>query len=146
MPKFWSFIGRELVSNHIRLLDMVYDEINVGNDELSNWLSNITPLEPVNHRNQEIINNYSNILNYVQTSGLYKSEALTGWSGITIADPWLIATAMLYNYTIITFENPNSGLNVKQPVKKVKIPDICKEFNVRCESLYYMMKKLSFKG
>jgi hypothetical protein len=62
-----------------------------------------------------------------------------------VADPWLIAAAIKHSYTVITFEKSNVGLNVNQPSKSVKIPDICKQFNVNCEDLFYMMRILGFK-
>ncbi|GHV90487.1 hypothetical protein AGMMS50268_09900 [Spirochaetia bacterium] len=145
-PNFWSFIENKLLSNKIMLLDMVYDEINVGNDELSNWLQNISALEPINHRDSDIIKNYGDVLNYIQDCGYYKTEALNDWSNAKTADPWLIATAMVNHYTIITFERSNGSLNKVSPSKNAKIPDICKQFNVPCKDLYYMMDKLSFNN
>jgi hypothetical protein len=143
-PNFWLFIENELLSNRIILLDMVYDEINVGNDELSNWLRNIPALEPIDHKDSDIIKNYGDILNFIQNCGYYRIEALNGWSNAKTADPWLIATAMANQYTIISFESSQGILNKVNPSRSAKIPDICKQFNVPCRDLYYMMDKLSF--
>jgi hypothetical protein len=144
-PSFWSFIENKIIAKQIIILDKVYDEINVGNDELSNWIKQITSLEPLSYKNQDIINNYGLIMNYLQSSGFYKTEALDSWAQPTAADPWLVAAAMTFHYTIITFEISNTNLNTKQQSKKVKIPDICKHFNIACHDLYYLLNTLAFR-
>src|SRR5215475_10745318 len=62
------------------------------------------------------------ILNYIQSSGLYKEKALNEWSKLDIADPWLIATAYVYNLTIITFEKANGDFDINHKSSKCKIP------------------------
>jgi hypothetical protein len=84
-------------------------------------------------------------MNYIRTSGFYSSIALNAWAQGNKADPWIIAAAMAYNYTVITFETFNQGLNINQPSKIVKIPNVCQQFDVVCKDLYYMMHKLSIR-
>ena len=144
-PDFWDFIGQKMKSEEIKTLDLVYNEIARGNDSLRDWLLSIKGIKKIERKNNVIISNYGNILNYISTCGFYKIEALNSWSTATTADPWLIATALNHSYTVITFEKPNQSLNSKQKTKDVKIPDICNEFNVKCENLYYMMRQLGFK-
>ena len=144
-PDFWNFIEQKIKSKEIKILDMVYNEITKGGDELSDWLSAIANIELTDRKNGTIITHYSSILNYIHNSPFYKTEALNTWSTATIADPWLIAAALTHSYTIITFEKSNAGLSDKHPSKNAKIPDVCSQFNVRCENLYYMMRGLGFK-
>jgi hypothetical protein len=73
---------------------MVYDEVAVGTDELSAWIKNINGLEKVNHKNHDILASYADILDFIQKSGFYKTEALNSWSQPTVADPFLIAAAI----------------------------------------------------
>ena len=145
-PDFWSFIRREILSDNIKILDLVYVEIAPETDPLSDWLSAIKNLKKIDHRDSTIINNYSNILNYIQSCPFYKPAALHSWATGTVADPWIVATAISHSFTVITFEKPNAGLIKNQPSKDVKIPDICKQFNVKYESLFYMMRKLGFRN
>jgi len=144
-PDFWNFIEREISVKNIKILDMVYDEIATGGDALSNWFSGIKDIEKIERREISIINSYSNILKYIQNCGLYKINALNSWSTGTVAHPWIIATAHSLSYTVITFETSNAGLSKNQQSKDAKIPDICKQFNVKCNDLYYMMRKLGFR-
>ncbi|GHT67955.1 hypothetical protein FACS1894110_14450 [Spirochaetia bacterium] len=72
-------------------------------------------------------------------------DALANWSAEDIADPWIIASAMANNYTVITMESGAGSLQKNQPSSNVKLPDICKQFNVKCENLFYLIRALSFK-
>ena len=142
---FWKFIEQKIKSEEIKILDIVYDEINKGGDELSKWISAIKNIELINHVDSSFITQYSNILDYIQNSPLYRPEALKTWATATTADPWLIAVALTNSYTVVTFERSNAGLNANQPSRDAKIPDVCRRFNVKCEDLYYMMRQLGFK-
>jgi hypothetical protein len=142
---FWSFVSENITLKKIKIMDKVYDEITANDDDLSNWLSAVDDLDLVEYKDSEIIGCYGNILNYIQGSPLYQDTALKSWSASNVADPWLIAAAKKYSYTVITFETPNASLNTSQPTKKVKIPDICRQFDVKYENLFYMMRKLGWK-
>ncbi|MCL1993124.1 MAG: DUF4411 family protein [Spirochaetes bacterium] len=144
-PDFWDFIEFNIASKSIKILDMVYDEIIDGKDLLSDWLSGIKSKELVRHKDIGVIHCYSNILNYINDSPFYKIEALNNWSAENTADAWLIAAAIVHSCTVITFEKPNNGLNDRYPSKNAKIPDVCKEFDIKCEDLYYMMRHLDFR-
>lgn len=61
-------------------------------------------------------------------------------SGITsgFADPWVVAMAMVYSATVLTFEVPSGGGGNK-------IPDMCKRFGVAYMSPYEMIKEEGWK-
>ena len=84
-------------------------------------------------------------MQHIQNSPCYKPAALAEWSRESAADPWLIAAAAVYNYTLITFEEANKGLNTKNPSKSAKIPDVANEFGVKTEKLFYMIRELGLK-
>jgi hypothetical protein len=144
-PEFWTFIEQSITAKKIIILDMVYDEIAVGTDTLSLWIKNIQNFEPLNHRTQEFIKHYADILNFIQMSGFYKTDALRSWSVPSVADPFLVAVAIQNKYTVITGERPNTGLNKTNPSPKVKTPDICTQFNVKWGDLFSMLTKLGFR-
>lgn len=77
--------------------------------------------------------------------GFYKVEALAsdkGWAHEKIADPWLIAIAKEKGYTIVTSELPVPSLNKVNPSRNVKIPDVCKQLNVRCIDMNQFFKEV----
>ena len=135
-------MGNHIELGSIVLLDVVKSELNKGDDNLTEWLSNLTIRQLVDHRDPKILGKYGEILQNIQDDLRYKPAALNEWARESIADAWLIATAAVYNFTIITFERHNNGLSVKNPSKKAQIPDIADIFGVRTQNLYYMMRTL----
>ena len=142
---FWSQMEQHIQQGEIVILDVVKKEVLKGVDPLQEWMENIEINNYVDHRQDAILQKYSEILQYVQMAPFYTESALKEWSKESVADAWLLATAAVYNYTIITFETENKGLNSRNPSKNAKIPDVAKEFGISVQNLYYMMRKLSFR-
>lgn len=141
---FWKQLKHHIEVGNIVLLDMVKDEITKGKDELSEWISSIN-VEEIDHRTPAIISNYSKILQNIQEDSSYKETALANWAQETVADAWLIATAKVNNYTIITFERKQKMLNSRNSFKNAKIPDVAEDFGVKVADLYYLMRTLEIK-
>ncbi len=142
---FWEQIKNNIENGSIVILDMVKDEINRGNDQLSDWMREIRIAEEIDHRAQNIILNYRNVLDYIQNEPSYKETALENWSQEHIADAWLIATAIAKDYTIITFEQKKRSINPGNKYKNAKIPDVAEHFNVKVDDLFYLMRTLNIK-
>lgn len=144
-PGFWSQMEQAVNAGKIAILDVVKNEILQGNDSLKDWMDVLEIGLYVDRRQPAILEKYSAILQYIQYNPCYQLSALKEWSKGKSADPWLIATASVYDYTIVTFESPNNGLNERDPSKKAKIPDVAKVFDVETTDLYQMIRKLGFK-
>lgn len=145
IPTYWCELSKRAESGRLVLLDMVKKEIDKGEDDLADWVGEQTGFEICHHVTPEIISKYQDVLQYVQSCGLYKEQALHAWAPENIADPWLIAAAAVNDYTIITAEVPSGGLSRKNPNRNAKIPDVAKAFGVRTNNLYYMMRQLGIK-
>ena len=145
VPTYWKELAKRLDTGRMILFDMVKDEIDKGQDELSAWIDKQTGFVICNHIEPAIISKYQEVLQYVQNCGLYKPQALQSWAPVYIADPWLIAAAAVNDYTIITVEKPSSGLSPKTQNKNAKIPDVARAFGVKTHDMYYMMRKLEIK-
>lgn len=52
------------------------------------------------------------------------------------ADPWIIAHAITQGGTVVTHEQKNP-----EKSNKVKIPNVCEHFNVRCINVYQMLRE-----
>lgn len=142
-PGFWEQFKKAILNDSVSVLDVVKAEINKGEDELTDWIAAMSELKTLDRRDQNILAKYGAVLSYLQNSPLYNDKALRAWSDASIADPWLIATAAAKGYTIITFEQSAGKISEKNPSGKPKIPDIAREFNVKCEDLYYFMRKMN---
>jgi hypothetical protein len=141
-PSFWTNIEKQILSKNIVILDKVFDEIVAKKDKLNDWLQGIQGLEQIDHKSSGIIQNYGRVINHIQSCGFYTPVALNAWAQEQVADPWIVAAAITNHYTVISFEVPIHGLNIKSPSDKPKIPNICEQLNVKHQNLYYMMKVL----
>ena len=142
--KFWEQLKTKINDGSIIILDLVRDEILKGEDDLSNWFNNLEISTCISHKEQDIIAKYAEILQFIQQNPSYQESALREWAQEHIADAWLIATASVYNYTLITFER-RQNVNPMNPSKMAKIPNIAELFNVNVNNLFYMMRKLDIK-
>lgn len=141
-PKFWQQLGDHIEQGSIVLLDKVKDELLKGDDELSDWLLDLDIRQLIDHREPDILAKYGEVLQCIQDDLRYKPAALEEWSKDSVADAWLIATAVAKDYTIITFETRNGGLSMANPSKNAKIPDVADIFGAITKDLYYMMRTL----
>lgn len=142
-PGFWQQLESKMRLDSVFVLDVAKNEIMAGGDELSGWFGSISGVNIIDRRNVSIITKYGEILRFLQGSPIYSEKALRNWSGANVADPWLIAAASAFGYTLITFETSAGVISVNSPSGKPKIPDIAREFHVKCENLFYFMKKVN---
>lgn len=140
---FWHQLLTNCSLDNVAVLDSVKEEVLKGEDELSAWMNSAKSIKICSRKDVSVVKKYSEILIHIQNSSLYNEKALRVWSKKEAADPWLIAVAAQYGYTIITFET-SSGI-ITTPSGRPKIPDIGKEFGVHCENLFYFMRKMNFK-
>jgi len=145
IPSYWGELSKHLESGQIVVMDMVKDEIDKGKDELAQWLDGTTRLQICQHVTPETVAKYQEVLQHVATCGMYKDSAFQAWAPGYIADPWLIAVALVHGYTIVTEEVKSGGLSKKTPNKGAKIPDVAESFGVKTTNLYNMMRKLGIK-
>ena len=144
-PGFWNQLEANIEKGSVAVLDIVKSEVLKGNDKLQKWMEEVKIANYIDHRQQEVLEKYSLVLQSIQNNPCYKPSALSEWSRLEVADPWIIAAAAVYGYTIITFEVSVSNLNDRNPCKFAKIPDVAKEFGVCTQDLFYMMRKLNFR-
>ena len=141
---FWDQIRSCIESGKIAILDMVKLELQNGdeNDPLKRWIEETEIQLFVDHREPSILEQYANVLQYVQDCGFYNDTALATWSQLTVADPWLIATAKAKGYVLVTFETNIHVLDEKNKTKRVRIPDVANHFGVKIVNLFDMMREL----
>jgi hypothetical protein len=142
VPTFWDFFKTNIENGRIAVLSKVYEEVSRGGDALSKWMASLS-IKTIDHRQPLVMENYRRILNHIQKSPAYNDKALAEWSDNNRADAWLIAAAMTFGRSVVTFEQPNYSLGT-YVCAHPKIPDICSDFNVKCNDLFNMMRSLEF--
>lgn len=132
-PGFWEAIESLAKSNRIRCPDRVRTELLSIKDELSAWVGTVEPSGLFAGADQAVQRQVGNIAQFVQNN----YETAQSKYFLDAADPWIIAHADLDKGVVVTLEQlaPSNS-------KRVKIPNICKHFNVPYMNTYFMLRKL----
>ena len=70
VPSFWKTFEDKIKAGNIVLLDIVKAEIDKGQDELKQWVSEREDVfEICNHVDPEIIPKYAEVMQYIQECG-----------------------------------------------------------------------------
>ena len=148
VPSFWKWF-KKTYDQSIYLVDKVRDELchaKKNKDDLQIWVEeNCLAKGKIILPNSDsiVLNEYATVLNYVAESPFYKQKSYDEWAAFEKADPWLIALAKAYDYTIVTMEERNLNLNSKNPTsKEPRIPDVCAALGVECINLYDLMREV----
>lgn len=136
-PAFWDWLEKQFQAGQVMSIDNVYLELTDSTDELSIWAKNHKShfLSVADKNTQDM---FVKIADHV-VSLTDKSQADIA-NFLSKADPWIIAKASTIGATIVTHEAlvpPNS--------KKVKIPNICKQFGVSYINTFELLSKLNAK-
>lgn len=143
-PSFWQQLRPKISLDKIAVLDKVRDEVLKGTDELSAWISDLPNECILSTQDMQILQKYRDVLSFIQQSDKYSEAALRRWSQLDIADPWLIAAAKVYGYTLLSFEQSAGTISEGSRSKNPKLPDVARHFQVPYTSLFDMMRNESF--
>ena len=143
-PSFWQQLRPKISLDKIAVLDKVRDELLKGTVELSAWITDLPNECILSTQDMQILQKYKDVLSFIQQSDKYSEVALRRWSQLDIADPWLIAAAKAYNYTILSFEQSAGTIPEGSRSKNPKLPDVARHFQVPYTSLFDMMRNESF--
>lgn len=131
-PSYWEKFSL-ILNDHVVVPKVVKDEI-IQSLWFLEWLKDNYSDNILNHKNYSEA--WQTILDYVQSSGLYKDEALTkqttGWANESIADPWIVAIAKEEGLIVVSNEDRIPNLGKGNPIKSTKVPDVCDRQGVRC--------------
>jgi hypothetical protein len=133
VPAFWEFLDKKAEEGIIFTSTFVYDELKKGSDELAKWAVDRRRSKFFVDANEECQRVFGSIANYVNS----EYEPYNSNHFLSVADPWIIALSKCSNAVVVTHEvlvAPNSA--------KIKIPNICKQFDVKFTDPYKMLRKL----
>ncbi len=123
-PSVWKWIIEKNDENQVFSIDQIYDEIAKGNDDLYKWVSQLNKdaffLVSTDLSTQLKFTEVADFVQSLNFNQFQKDDFLR------CADPWLIATALDKDMILVTQEKYDP--NIK---RKVLIPNICEEFDVR---------------
>lgn len=143
VSSFWEKVkdlsDREKIISIDKVKNEIYDNSS-HEDELKAWCqSNLKEGFFIN--TDTVFNNYREIVHWANSmSNHYKARAIEEFLSPNLADPWLVAFAMSNDCIIVTYEK-------SQPEGKsrIKIPEVCRQFNIRYLDTVGMLRELSEK-
>lgn len=133
-PVVWQW----LLDQHEKIgtIGAVYRELTESGDALSAWVkeNKESGFFRFDDGSTEVQENYIAVVNLVNNDRYYSPEEKARF--LSGADPWLIAYAMTHGCLLVTHERP-VGLGSK----KVKIPNVCAEFQVAYLDTFTMLRQ-----
>ena len=143
-PSFWDAFEKVL-NQYVVLPKIVVEETNKS-DEFKKWLEDNFKGEYLNHK--DYAEEWGQIIQHIAQHPCYSDKALIDPRSCThekIADGWLIAIAKKDGLTLVTDERANPTLNAQNPSGAAKIPDIAKDFGIKCITMNEFFKEIGFK-
>lgn len=138
---FWDFLITKSLDGQMFVAQSVIDEINGGasaDDPLKQWVENNVGNLRVVTRDSQVQENLGRILTDIHTRALpnnFSAQNIENFA--SIADSWIIATALTHGMTVVTNETP-AGANST----KIKIPNICNHYNISYATTFTMLRQL----
>ena len=132
-PAYWDWLDQQFQLGTVASVDMIAKELKDGNDELAQWVKD-RPEHFINNDDDETQSVFTEIVQAV-VAGDYNPANRDNF--LAKADPWIIAKAKTIGATVVT----NESLAV-QNTKKVKVPNICHQFDVPCLNTFQFLREL----
>lgn len=131
VPGFWEWLDQQFESERVCSIRSVYDELVAGGDELSEWVKlRRDHFLSVDDEATQLI--FAEIAEHVATHSTYREPHVSSF--LAGADPWLVAKAKVIGAQAVTNEN-----RVGPGSTKVKVPNICDQFQVACFDTYDLL-------
>lgn len=128
-PAFWEWLAHQGNTGSVFSIDKVADEIQAGQDDLSEWASHQNAL--FRRTPPTLQPQFAQVSAWV-TSQQYTPAAINTF--LLAADYYLIAHAIAGNHTLVTHETPASSPT------RIKIPNACLGLGVKYMTPYQMLR------
>ena len=130
-PAFWDWLIKHNSEGKVFSIEKVGDEIEAGNDELSEWTAKRGPdffLKP----DPSILPALGTVSDWASNQN-YEPVAVNTF--LQLADYHLVAHALAHGDTVVTHEK------AAPQAKKIKIPNVCIGLGIKCMTPYEMLRR-----
>jgi len=141
-PGFWVALEKLATDGVIISPIAVHTELVKGKDDLSTWAKSQNSklfIDPDNNVNLAL-SQIANFTNSRYADAHWIRDFLSG------ADPWVIAQAKAHNLTVVTMEGHKTTEEMDKSSKlirgKIKIPNMCDHFGVKCITTFDLLRAL----
>lgn len=135
-PAYWDWLDQQFAKGIAASIDMIGHELKDGNDDLAEWVK-ARAAQFMSNDDDATQNVFSEIVHFVMSRDFNLANRD---QFLAKADPWLIAKAKTIGATVVSHE---STLN--EGSKKVKVPNICRQFDVRCIDTFTFLRETQAK-
>lgn len=132
-PGYWEFLVRLFNSGHAVSIKQVSDELDkAGNEDpvrvwaKANKKHFVAP-------DARVLASYQQVIDWAKGQS-YERNAISEFQ--RVADSWIVAHALTYEWVVVTREKPAPGSK-----KRIKIPDACTGVGVECTSPFDMLRR-----
>lgn len=130
---YWDWLDAKFSSGEVCSIEFIGQEIKAGNDQLAAWAKSREP-HFISHDDEPTQLIFTQIVNYIMAQNF---DSANRDHFLAKGDPWLIAKAKVLGATVVTHE-----ATVSPATRKVKIPNICREFGVPCIGTFDLLHLL----
>ncbi len=132
-PAYWEWLDTQFDSGLVGSISFIGKELREGNDELAQWAKD-RPGHFINHDDEDTQGQFAAIVRDVM-AGDYNAGNRDNF--LAKADPWIIAKAKTTGAIVVTHE-----ASTVPGTKKVKVPNICEKFEVKCINTFQFLREL----
>lgn len=135
-PGFWKALLVHHDKNRVFSIDRVKKEIEDGTDRLKTWANEHAPESFFKKTaDKTVVDWFAKTIEWVYAEAQFTPAAKTEYANA--ADGWLVAYAKSNGFVVVTQEVYNPEIK-----KKVPIPNVCREFAVKCDNTVAMLRAL----
>ena len=136
-PGFWAALSHHIGSGRLLIIDRVFVEI-ASPAELVEWVEQAIGYSPEISGTQPVADAYRQLIDWVQDNPQYTTAARDDFA--RVADGWLAAYAMAHGAVVVTNE-----VSAPQSQSTIKLPDLCRQFDIPCIDTYEMLRDLEVR-
>jgi len=138
MPGFWAALTPSHDSNRICSIDKVYDELVAEGDRVAEWAHKAADTFFKKTQDKAVLDAFQEMVAWVQAETQFTSAAKAEFA--SVADGWLVAFARVNGLVLATQETYEPNVR-----NRVKIPNVCVEFDVEYAGTFDMLEDLKAK-
>ena len=138
-PGFWKALIEQCKNDRVCSIDKVRDELAGKGNRLSDWAKDRVPDTFFKKtEDQGVIAAFQDMVTWVNSEGQFMPAAKAEFA--SEADGWVIAFAKLNGLIVVTHEE-----YAPDAKKKVPMPNVCLEFDVKYVNTFEMLEDLKIK-
>ena len=139
-PVFWRALVELSDDDRAVSIDRVYDEIERGKDELTQWARESYRKAFVSTHDPNVVGAYRQIMVAAQAWVRFKPAAKAEFAQAENADAWVVAFALASGRVVVTHEQYDPNIQ-----RRIPIPNVCREFGVATVDTFQMLRASGVK-